>query len=117
MTQDDRRANFLAALERSGIKVNGFESSFIASNQTRFNFGPKQRIAIDRMMAKYGDTIAFEQAKGPSLAAQANAELERIRKEGQQMRRVVVGGKVKLLPARSSAVARATVKAHEKNAH
>lgn len=113
MTQDDVRANFLAALDRADVNVSDFEASFIESNLDRFNFSPKQRIAIDKMMAKYADTIRFQPEKGPSLAARAEAEEKRLAAENRQLRRVVVGGKVKLIPARPTA-ARAFAKPHVK---
>lgn len=105
MTQDDTRANFLTALDRADIDVSSFEAEFIESNLDRFNFSPKQRISIDKMMAKYADKIKFNPDKGPSLAARAEAEEERLADENRKMRRVVVGGKVKLIPANRAAVA------------
>lgn len=108
MTQDDTRANFLAALSRAeGVKLSSFESSFVASNLSSFNFSRKQRIAIDRMMAKYADQIKFYPERGPSLAARAAAEEERLAQENRRNPRIVVGGKVMIRPAISSGIARA----------
>lgn len=103
MTQDDIRANFLAALDRADVNVSDFEASFIESNTTTFNFSPKQRVAIDRMMAKYADKIKFNESKGPTLAQRAAAEEERLAAEHRKLRRVVVGGQVRLIPARPAA--------------
>ena len=110
MTQDDIRANFLAALDRAGVNVSDFEASFLESNLARFNFSPKQRVAIDKMMARYADKIRFEPSKGPSLAQRAAEEEKRLADQHRHLRRMVVGGKTKLFPMRPSAVVTARAK-------
>lgn len=104
MTQDDIRANFLAALDRAELDVTDFEASFIESNMDRFNFSPRQRIAIDKMMAKYEDKIKFNASKGPSLAARAAAEEEKMAAELRKNQRVVIGGQVRIRPAKATPV-------------
>ena len=60
MTQDDKRVNFLLALDRSDeVTLSGFELDFVASNLDRFNFSPKQRVIIDKLMAKYEVAIGW----------------------------------------------------------
>ncbi len=106
MTQDDIRANFLAALDRAhaSLDVTDFEASFIESNLDRFNFSPKQRIAIDKMMAKYADEIKFNADKGPSLAARAAAEEERIAAENRKFRTLSGGSGTRIVPVKCKPV-------------
>ena len=60
MTQDDKRVNFLLALDRSEeVTLSGFELDFVASNLDRFNFSPKQRVIIDKLMEKYEVAIGW----------------------------------------------------------
>ena len=60
MTQDDRRINFLLALDRSDeVTLSGFELDFVASNLDRFNFSPKQRVIIDKLIDKYEVKIGW----------------------------------------------------------
>lgn len=106
MTQDDVRANFLAALSRADVVLSSFEASFTASSLSCFNFSRKQRLSIDRMMAKYAAKIGFN-GEDKSLAARAEAEAERVAKEARLTRRVVVGGQVRIMPVKRSALAMA----------
>ena len=74
MTADDIRANFLLALDRSDeVTVSGFEAEFIESNLDRFSFSPKQRMVIDKLMAKYEVAINFNPDR-PKLAERAAKE-------------------------------------------
>lgn len=74
MTADDIRVNFLLALDRNEeVTVSGFEAEFIESNLDRFSFSPKQRVVIDKLMAKYGTAINFDPDR-PKLAERAAAE-------------------------------------------
>lgn len=74
MTQDDIRANFLLALDRAeDVNVSAFEAEFIESNLARFSFSPKQRVVIDKLMAKYEVAINFNPDR-PKLAERAAKE-------------------------------------------
>lgn len=101
MTQDDIRANFIAALDRADVEVTGWEAGFIDSCLDRFNFSPKQRVAIDKMMAKYEDAIGFNAEKGQSLAARAAEEEKRLKKDWT---RCVAKVKNTVMPEQSVAV-------------
>ena len=60
VTQDDQRVNFLLALDRSDeVDLHGFEAEFVESNLDRFNFSDKQRIIIDKLIAKYEIAIGW----------------------------------------------------------
>ena len=60
MTQDDTRVNFLLALDRSdAVELRGFEAEFVESNLAAFSFSPKQRVIIDKLIAKYEDVIKW----------------------------------------------------------
>jgi len=101
MTQDDIRANFLSALDRADVDVTTWEAGFLESCLDRFNFTPKQRIAIDKMMAKYEDEIGFNAEKGQSLAARAADEEKRLKLD---INRCVARAKATLMPDQSMAV-------------
>jgi len=73
MTADDLRANFLLALDRADVNVSAFEGEFIESNLARFSFSPKQRVVIDKLMAKYEVAINFNPDR-PKLAERAAKE-------------------------------------------
>ena len=50
--------NFLLALDRSDkVDLQGFEADFVESNLAAFSFSPKQRVIIDKLIAKYEDKI------------------------------------------------------------
>ena len=59
MTNDDRYAAFLLALDRSEVTVSDWEAGFIEINLDRFGFSPKQRAMIEKMMDKYAERIGF----------------------------------------------------------
>lgn len=74
MTQDDQRANFLLALDRSDkVELSGFELDFVASNLDRFNFSPRQRLVIDKLIAKYDALIDWNPNRN-KVAERAAAE-------------------------------------------
>jgi len=73
MTQDDQRANFLLALDRSdAVEVSGFEAEFLESNLARFSFSHKQRVIIDKMIVKYSEPIKWN--PGRNLIAERAAQ-------------------------------------------
>jgi len=72
MTQDDQRANFLLALDRSEVELHGFELDFVSSNLDRFNFSGKQRVILDKLIAKYSEPIKWN--PGRNLVAERAAQ-------------------------------------------
>jgi len=60
MTKDDRYAAFLLALDRADVEVTSWEAGFIDSNLDRFNFSPKQRVLIEKLIEKYGERIGWK---------------------------------------------------------
>ncbi len=87
MTKDDIRANFLAALDRADLDVTDWEASFLDSCLGRFNFSPRQQVAID-MMTKYEDRIGFNAEKGATVATRAADETNRLKRDVSRCRAV-----------------------------
>lgn len=94
MTRDDVRANFLSALDRANLDVTDWEASFLDSCLGRFNFSPRQQVAIDKMMTKYEDKIGFNAEKGPTLAARAAIEETKLKRDVSRCRAMATANSV-----------------------
>jgi len=57
---DGELSRFLQELDDAPVEVSGWEAQFIESNIDSFQFSPKQREAILKMIEKYGDRIGFQ---------------------------------------------------------
>ena len=108
MTQDDARGAFLVALKsaraKKKVQLNTFESGFVEDCYDQLNYSPRQRSAIDKMVAKYAAQIGYHDSKS-SLAAEAKREEEKIQHEARARQRVAVGGKLMVREPRRVSVA------------
>ena len=57
MTEDDRRMNFMLALQRSGLKLTPSELGFLDSATAQLGFSHKQRRWIDSLRVKYEEKL------------------------------------------------------------
>lgn len=58
LTDKDRR-DFLNILDRAHVDVTEWEARFIEDTYEQTEFTFKQRLSIDRMIERYGETIGF----------------------------------------------------------
>jgi hypothetical protein len=97
MTKDDTRGKFLTALkdarDAGKVRLTSFENGFVDDCYDAFNFSPKMRSAIDKMIAKYAAAIGFHDSKS-TLAALAKKEEDKMRAEQRARQCVAVGGKL-----------------------
>ena len=65
MTLDDRYATFLGNLadKREELKLSAFEYGFADDNRFSFNFSPKMRKVVEKLIAKYGNLVDWPKPK------------------------------------------------------
>jgi hypothetical protein len=57
---DDRRQEFIEALDRSDLDLTPWEADFVANHLNRCGgFSYKQALRVDELLAKYGPRLGF----------------------------------------------------------
>ncbi len=57
---DAQRAEFIDKLDGNhSVRLSGFEAEFVSSNVAKFDFSPKQRVIIDRLIEKHRDALKW----------------------------------------------------------